>query len=105
MNTPEERQTGLSETLRMNRDQGMLFDLGTLTPFYLTTSKMHFPLDLVFISQDLMVLDIWSNVRPGKDKLFAPECRYFLELNAGEASNIIPGEQIKMEQFNEEDIW
>jgi uncharacterized membrane protein (UPF0127 family) len=101
-NTELERQLGLSGIPSMESQTGMLFDMGTDSRVSVTTKRMLFPLDIVYLSSDLKVVDVDYNIPRG---LIAPPiyCRYFLEVNAKEARRISVGEQVKIEYPNEEE--
>jgi hypothetical protein len=69
----------------------MLFDLRVDQPISVTTGPMLFPIDIVFISSSLAVTQVAGNVAPGYLVVSQGPARYFLEVNAGEASGIEPG--------------
>jgi uncharacterized membrane protein (UPF0127 family) len=84
---------GLSNTLQIPSGTGMLFDLGYDTIFTVTTKEMLFPIDIVRISSAMTVTDVAHNVQPGQLVTSDAPARYFLEMNAGEASAISPSDQ------------
>jgi uncharacterized membrane protein (UPF0127 family) len=84
---------GLSDIPQMPSGMGMLFDLGYDTIFTVTTKEMLFPIDIVRISGAMMVTDVVHNVQPGQLVTSDTPARYFLEVNAGEASDISVSDQ------------
>jgi len=72
----------------------MLFDLGYERPLQVTTEPMLFPLDIVFIGEDLKVIDVVQDVEPGNILNHDTPARYFLEMNAGEAEGVEPGDSV-----------
>lgn len=62
--TPEAFKRGLSGRERMDEDRGMLFVYTSEGPYSFWMKDMLFPLDLVWISADLRVVDIIANVEP-----------------------------------------
>ncbi|MCL0084231.1 DUF192 domain-containing protein, partial [Dehalococcoidia bacterium] len=92
--TYEEIIQGLGEVIGIPPQTGMLFDLGYDQVITVTTVPMLFPLDIVFISSDLRVVDIARNVPPGNLVVSDEFARYFLEVNAGEASGVQIGDEV-----------
>jgi len=84
---------GLSNTPQIPSGTGLLFDLGYDTIFTVTTEQMLFPLDIVRVSSAMAVTDVAHNVQPGQLATSEIPARYFLEVNAGEASSINPSDQ------------
>ena len=78
---------GLSGVAQLPSGTGMLFDLGSDTIFTVTTEEMLFPIDIIRISSSLTVTDVACNVIPGQLVTSTTPARYFLEVNAGEASS------------------
>jgi len=72
----------------------MLFDLGYTRQVTVTTRPMLFDLDIVFLDDDLRVSGVFGNVPP--DREITTECRYFLEVNAGEAAGVELGDQAQV---------
>jgi uncharacterized membrane protein (UPF0127 family) len=75
----------------------MLFDLGYDTIFTVTTKEMLFPIDIIRISSSMVVTDIAHNVLPGQLIDSASSARYFLEMNAGEADDLVPADQVAIQ--------
>ncbi len=94
--TPTDLQTGLSGVPSMPPGTGMLFDTGIEWYITVTTEDMLFPIDIIFISENLNVTEVAFNVGPGSWGVSRP-ARYFLEVNAGEADDIVPGDTVNIE--------
>ncbi|MCL0079832.1 DUF192 domain-containing protein [Dehalococcoidia bacterium] len=92
--TYEEIIQGLGEVISIPPQTGMLFDLGYDQVITVTTVPMLFPLDIVFISSDLRVVDIARNVPPGNLVASDEFARYFLEVNAGETAGVQIGDEV-----------
>jgi uncharacterized membrane protein (UPF0127 family) len=88
---------GLSEILQIPSGTGMLFDLGYDTIFTVTTKEMLFPIDIIRINSSMAVTDVAHNVLPGQLINSASPARYFLEVNAGEADDIVPADQVAIQ--------
>lgn len=91
----DEISTGLSNVVGIPEGSGMLFDLGYSQPVHVTTGYMLFPLDVVFIGEDLAVTGVSLGVYPGTDVY--GEGRFFLEVNAGEAAGVNVGDHAGIE--------
>jgi uncharacterized membrane protein (UPF0127 family) len=91
--TSESRSLGLSGREYLSSGRGMLFDMETATDAIFWMKGMRFPIDIVWISSDLVVIDVDRNVPVPNSAL--PDTalplyhqegllsRYVLELNAG----------------------
>jgi len=88
--TYTELVTGLSGWESIPAGTGMLFVLPEKRPVTVDTSQMLFPLDIIFISESLVV-DVASNIQPGYLVTEETPCDAFLEVNAGEASGVEVG--------------
>ena len=95
--TPSELAAGLGGVESMAPGTGMLFDLGYERTVQVTTEPMLFPIDIIFISEDLVVLDVTREVTPGNIVTEDMPARYFLEVNAGEAGWLQPGDAVVIE--------
>lgn len=62
--TAKEREAGLSGRSGLGDDEGMLFvfDQPGYYPFWM--KEMKFPIDIIWISEDLEIVDISSNLSP-----------------------------------------
>ena len=92
-NTLTELSTGLSGIESIPASTGMLFVLGAKRQVTVDTSQMNFPLDIIFISESL-VIDVASNIQPGYLVTEETPCDMFLEVNAGEAAGVEVGDTV-----------
>lgn len=98
--TDEERAKGLMGVESMPKNNGMLFVYpeDTNDPFW--TKDMIFPIDIIFISQDMKVCDMITNAAPDSEELLAPgkPYRYVLEVNGGISgdSGIAIGDDVEL---------
>ena len=88
---------GLGGLAQLPRRTGMLFDLGNDTIFTVTTEEMLFPIDIIRISSTMTVTDVARNVLPGQLVTSIAPARYFLEVNAGEASGMNQSDQVAIQ--------
>ena len=94
---------GLSNIPSMLPWHGMLFILGTDYSYIpIDMSRMMFPLDIIFISSSGEVVGVLENVQPKQSDVSyrattTPCARYFMEVNAGEASGIQVGDQVQID--------
>lgn len=88
---------GLGGIPGMEAGTGMLFDLGFTQDITVTTEPMLFPLDIVFLSDELDVTEIYRNVQPGYLVHSTVPGRYFIEVNAGELEGVEVGNQVSVE--------
>lgn len=95
---------GLGSIPEMNTTTGMLFDLGYTQDITVTTEPMLFPLDIAFLSEDLVVTEIYRDVQPGYLVHSAVPARYFIEVNAGEMEDIEIDAQVSIELLTLQDI-
>lgn len=102
--TYEQLTTGLGGVESLQEDNGMLFDLGAEWPqVEINMSQMLIPLDVIFISSDLKVCGIKSNIQPEEEYLFDDSARFFLEVNAGEADSISIDDDVSIEGLESPD--
>lgn len=95
---------GLGDIPGMDAGTGMLFDLSYTQYITVTTEPMLFPLDIAFLSEDLVITEIYHNVEPGYLVHATMPSRYFIEVNAGEMEGIEIGEQVSIELLALQDI-
>ncbi len=88
--TPAEWAQGLGGLASLPAGWGMLFDLGYSRQVTVTTRPMLFDLDILFLDEQCLVTDVRRNATLGQE--ITRTCRYFLEVNAGEAVNIQAGD-------------
>lgn len=106
--TPSELTTGLSGTPEISPDTGMLFDLGiSLTQVTISMDGMLFPLDVVFMDSNGIVLGVILGLYPEMVETFQSSMgiRYFLEINAGEGIEISPGDEANIELSETASGW
>ena len=86
--TPAQRETGLMNRTSLNENAGMLFVFPTEQKQSFWMKNMRIPLDIVFITTDKHVLDVYQSVPPcTTDPCVSytsnAPIRYVLEVNAG----------------------
>ncbi len=91
--TPTDLATGLSGRASLAAGTVMLSVLPSRQAVTVQTIYMLFPLDIIFI-KDNLVLDIARNVAPGNTVNEATPYDGFLEVNAGEAASVSVGEAV-----------
>ena len=91
--TYTELTTGLSGREAIPAGTGMLFVLGVKRQVTVDTSQMLFPIDIIFISESL-VIDVANNIQPGYLVTEETNCDSFLEVNAGEAAGVEVGDVV-----------
>jgi hypothetical protein len=89
--TPAQREMGLMNRTYLNEDAGMLFIFQTQQQQGFWMKNMRFPLDVVFITADKHVLEIYASVPPCTSDPCAlytssAPIQYALEVNAGFAA-------------------
>jgi uncharacterized membrane protein (UPF0127 family) len=97
--TVEERENGLGGRDSLDADSGMLFIFpdppGEVTlPFWM--KDMKFDLDMIFINKDKQVVFVERNAPAGSAELIEPPASYLyvLEVNAGDAADVKPGDTL-----------
>lgn len=83
---PHEREQGLSGRPRLPLNQGMLFVFDNDDIYGIWMRDMQFPIDIFWISEEKVVVDIAADVAPETyPKIFYPytKARYVLEVPAG----------------------
>jgi len=98
--TPTEQENGLSFRENLKNDEGMLFifDNVGIYPFWM--KDMFFPIDIIWINEDLRVISIKENVTPESfPEIFTPNknSKYVLEVNALflEKKNLKEGDKVE----------
>ncbi len=91
--TPWELTQGLGGLPEIPQGTGMLFDMGFEQTITVTTEPMLFPLDIAFLSEGMVVTEIYRNVQPGYLVTSTSPARYFLEVNGGELDGVDSGSQ------------
>lgn len=95
--TLNELSTGLSGMPSIPPGTGMLFVLPQEQIVTVTAEDMLFPLSVIFIGDNLQVTEVSCILAPGDSGTTGLPCRYFLEVNAGEADGIVPGDPVNIE--------
>ena len=99
--TPARRSLGLGQRDELARDVGMWFDMGGTGSATFWMRGMRFPIDIVWISDDLVVTGVAERLsfpEPGTPDSALPlyssgvPIRYVLEINAGLAEELGIGE-------------
>jgi uncharacterized membrane protein (UPF0127 family) len=101
---PWELSQGLGGLAEIPQATGMFFDLGYEQIINVTTVPMLFSLDIAFLSEDLIITEIYRNVEPGYLVTSQVPARYFLEVNAGELDDVDPGTSVSVEYLTVEEI-
>jgi|SRR3989344_511659 len=99
VSTPGELEQGLSGRESLGEFEGMLFVFETPDFYEFWMKDMKFPIDIIWIGENLEVTDISEDERPDSyPKLFKPKEKslYVLEVNAGfaRAHNIHIGDSV-----------
>lgn len=97
--TPWELTQGLGGITEIPQGIGMLFDMGFEQTITVTTEPMLFPLDIAFLSEGMVVTEIYRNVQSGYLVTSTSPARYFLEVNAGEMDGIDIGSQASVDSL------
>ncbi len=99
--TPDEWEHGLMNRTSMPEDAGMLFIFGNDEPRYFWMDNTLIPLDMLFITKDLTIIDIHENATPMSRDIIGSSgpCRYVLEVNGGfcAAEDIDIGDRIALD--------
>ncbi len=97
--TDAERRLGLGGRISLEQDQGMLFVFDRPQRLEFWMKDMHFPLDMIWLDQNFMIVDISKDVRPDTyPQTFSPKipAQYVLEVNAGVSDSFGIGEGTKL---------
>ena len=102
--TPWEMAQGLGGMPELSHETGMLFDLGYEQIIQVSTLPMLFPIDIAFLSDELVVTEVYRNVEPGYAFTSTLPASYFLEVNAGELDTIDAGDKASIESLISEEL-
>lgn len=92
--TPSELSQGLIGVPSIPANTGMLFDLGQEQIITVSAEGMLFPVDVIFIGDNLKVTEVAFGLQPEDWGTTSLPARYFLEVNAGEAAGIEDGDDV-----------
>jgi uncharacterized membrane protein (UPF0127 family) len=87
--TQDEQLQGLRFTETLSPNEGMLYIMNSPDRYPFWAKDMKFPLDIIYVSQDKVVVDFAENVQPCNDSsdclMYEPEreAQYIIEANAG----------------------
>jgi len=87
--TKESREDGLSRRLGLSEGEGMLFDFGIPGRFGFWMKDMQFPIDIIWINSNGIIVNIVENALPEdypKTYINKPSASYVLEIGANKAS-------------------
>jgi len=101
---PWELAQGLGGIPELPVGTGMLFDTGWEQIIEVTTVPMLFNLDIAFLSEELVVTEVYRGVEPGYVVTSAKPARYFLEVNGGELEGIDAGDPTSAEIMPLEEV-
>lgn len=99
--TEKQKERGLQNVQKLNKNQGMLFFLNESNPVE-TFFHMHnvaFPLDLIFMDDEFNILDV-KRGNPEDDRIEGV-ASYVLELNAN--SGVKPGDEVDLDDDDTDD--
>ena len=99
--TEKQKERGLQNVQKLNKNQGMLFFLNESSPVE-TFFHMHnvaFPLDLIFMDDEFNILDV-KRGNPEDDRIEGV-ASYVLELNAN--SGVKPGDEVDLDDDDTDD--
>ncbi len=89
--TPETREIGLSGTVSLGENEGMIFEFETPSKYGFWMKDMLMPIDIIFVNQDT-ITDVYKFVTPESfPTSFLPsqDINFVIELNAGESEKTI----------------
>jgi len=104
-NTPEERALGLMHRPTLEEGRGMLFVFDTEEKFSFWMKNTLIPLDIIYLSKDLRVVDIIAGIPCVEDpcESYTPKEKalYVLEVNQGYVveQGIIVGDKVKLKHI------
>ncbi|MEI8270149.1 MAG: DUF192 domain-containing protein [bacterium] len=98
--TAKDQEHGLSGRKILENNTGMLFVFSKPGEFYFWMKDMNFPIDIIWIGDDLRVIYIQKSVRPSSyPNSFGPgvDNRYVLEVSSGfsEKNNLKIGDSVE----------
>lgn len=91
--TSTELIQGLSGVASIPANTGMLFDLGSERTAAVNAYEMLFPISVVFIDEELVVVEVIPLLAIGGTVTPILPCRYFLEVNVSEVDGVELGDE------------
>ena len=91
VSTDDDRAKGLSGREKLGEKEGLLFVFEDDAPHGIWMKDMRFPIDIIWIGSDSMVIEVVENAMPATyPEVFRPDgdAAYVLEVNAGVAERI-----------------
>ena len=81
----EKRKQGLMFRRKMAENEGMIFDFGQTMPITMWMKNTYIPLDMILISEDGTILDVFENAVPLSEKVLSSphSAKYVLEIGGG----------------------
>ena len=97
--TVKQQEQGLSGRNNLGEDEGMLFVFNYIDKYSFWMKDMKFPLDIIWLSEDLHVVYIKENATPESyPESFSPnvDSKYVLEVNAlfSQKNNLKVGDEV-----------
>lgn len=86
---------GLSGKPALGVGKGLLFNFGKSQPVTMNMKDMNYPLDLIFINEELEVVAV-RTLPPGGFETSVKACRLVLEVNEGAGSGLV-GEKVELD--------
>ena len=99
--TQEEKEIGLSRVRQLPEDAGMLFPYEKEQPLDFTMEDTAIDLDIIFISEDLEVVQVDSKEAFDEEYAHCDSAQYVLEVNIN--SGISVGDEVDLDDISEED--
>lgn len=98
--TPQKQEQGLSGRNKLNEDEGMLFVFDHVDKYSFWMKDMNFPIDIIWIGEDLSVVYIKKNALPESyPETFTPNqnAKYILEVSSqfSEKNNLKEGDKVE----------
>lgn len=100
---PSEQEQGLSGRKSLGIDEGLLFIFPSSTPLMFWMKNMNFPIDIIWIDENMKVIGITKNLSPDTfPATFSPPlpAKYVIEVNAGwsDINKVRIGDVVKLSQ-------
>lgn len=99
--TIEERSYGLMNRASLEEDAGMIFIFEEAGPHSFWMKNTLIPLDMIFIAENMTIVDIHKNATPLSEEPIIPcaDCKYVLEVNGGfcDKNGITIGDKVEID--------